>query len=147
MNYVEQANSERKWVSYQGLRRRERWNLLPNGYSFCLGWWKIFQVGSGDGHTAFWMYLMLLSCTLNNGQKELYIYSLSKLKGKKKSSFYPICIQLLVTPQLLGLIGDSLIKHSHFHTSTPPFLFLDRALNWKRCPKSLRSHVINRVEV
>lgn len=35
---------------------------------------KIFQVGSGGGHTAFWTYSMLLSCILNNGQKEIYMY-------------------------------------------------------------------------
>lgn len=35
--------------------------LLLNGYSLCLGWWKVLKIDGGDGCTALWMHSSLLN--------------------------------------------------------------------------------------
>ena len=37
-------------------------------YSFSWGRWEVLEMGGGDGYTMMWMYFMLLSCRLNNGE-------------------------------------------------------------------------------
>ena len=55
-----QIHKDRKQTSGgQGLGRGEEWVL-----GLHLGWWKVWELDSGDGGTTLWTYLMPLNCTL-----------------------------------------------------------------------------------